>query len=96
MIFNYGQSFDEYEAFVISFENYTYTFIKAVMSPQYIRSICAGQPACGHLKALRTKPLNVIDRGTREEFLRTVMALNRYFVQHPEISFPMRKYRAVG
>ena len=58
MIFNYDESLDEYEAFIISFEIYTYTFVKAVMLPR-IRNIRASQPVCGHLKVLRSKPFTI-------------------------------------
>lgn len=96
MAFNYDKSFEEYEAFMISIEGYTYTFIRAIMSPQYLKSLRAGQPADGPLKVLRSEPFNVIDKGERMEFLRRLMALDRYLVQRPEFSFPMRKYRVTG
>lgn len=91
MAFNYDESFGEYEAFVISIEDFTYTFLRAVASPQYIRSLRAGQPANGSLKVSRSKPFNVVDKGVRMEFLRGLMALDRYLVQRPEFSFPMQK-----
>lgn len=90
MAFNYDESFGEYEAFVISIEDFTYTFLRAVASPQYIRSL-RGQPANGSLKVSRSKPFNVVDRDVRMEFLRGLMALDRYLVQRPEFSFPMQK-----
>lgn len=96
MIFNYDESFEQYEAFVISLENYTYTFVRAVMSPEYLKNIRAGKPVCGHLKVLRSKPFDVTNRDTRLEFLSGVMALCRYFVQRPEFSFPMRRYHPAG
>lgn len=96
MVFNYNKSFEEYEAFVISIKGYTYTFIRAIMSPQYLRSLRAGQPANDRLNVLRSKPFDVMDRGERMEFLRCLMALDRYLVQRPEFSFPMRKYRVMG
>ena len=96
MVFNYDETFEEYEAFLISVENYTYTFIRAVMSPEYIKSIRAGKAACGHLKVLYSTPFDIIDRDRRQEFLRGVMALSRHFIHRPEFSFPMRKFRAVG
>lgn len=96
MVFNYDGTFKEYEAFLISLENYTYTFVRAVMSPEYIRSLRAGKSACGHLKVLYSAPFDIIDRDRRNEFLRGVIALSRYFIQRPEFSFPMRKFRVVG
>lgn len=96
MAFNYDKGFEEYEAFVISIESYTYTLTRAIMSPQYLRSLRAGQPANGLLKVLRSKPFNVMDRGERMEILRCLMALDRYLVQRPGFSFPMRKYRGMG
>ena len=95
MGFNYDGTFKEYEAFLISLENYTYTFVRAVMSPEYIRSLRAGKSACGHL-VLYSTPFDIIDRDRRNEFLRGVIALSRYFIQRPEFSFPMRKFRLVG
>ena len=91
MAFNYDESFGEYEAFVISIEDFTCTFLRAVASPQYIRSLRAGQPANGSLKVSRSKPFNVVDRDVRMEFLRGLMALDRCLVQRPEFSFPMQK-----
>ena len=96
MIYNYNETLKEYEAFLISLENYTYTFVRAIMSPEYIRSLRAGKPACGHLKVLYSTPFDIIDRNRRQEFLRSVMALSKYFIQRPEFSFPMRKFRVIG
>lgn len=96
MVFNYNETFNEYEAFLISLEKYTYTFVRAVMSPEYIRSIRAGKPACGHLKVLYSLPFDIIDKDRRREFLRSVMGLSRYFIERPEFSFPMRKFRVFG
>lgn len=95
MGFNYDGTFKEYEAFLISLENYTYTFVRAVMSPEYIGSLRTGKSACGHL-VLYSTPFDIIDRDRRNEFLRGVIALSRYFIQRPEFSFPMRKFRLVG
>lgn len=96
MVFNYDQSFRQYEAFAISIENYTYTFVRAIMSPEYLQSIRAGRPVHGALKVLRNRPFDIVDRDTRREFLKSLMALGRYFTHRPEFSFPMRKYRVVG
>ena len=96
MVFNYNPTLEQYEAFTISIENYTYTFVKAIMLPEYLRSIRAGRPVCGSLKVLRSKPFNIIDRDTRREFLRDLMALSRYFKKRPEFLLPMRKYRIIG
>lgn len=46
MIFNYDEILGQYDAFDISIEDYTYTFVKAIMSFEYLRSIRAGQPEC--------------------------------------------------
>lgn len=89
MAFNYDGSFGEYEAFVVSIEDFTYTFLRAVASPQYIRSL-RGQPANGSLKVSRSKLFNIVDRGVQMELLRGLMALDRYLVQRPEFSFPMQ------
>lgn len=96
---NYDGTIGQYEGFAIGIENYTYTIvkgIKGIMPPEYLRSIRSGKPACGHLKVLRCEPYDITDRDTRKEFLKAMMALGRYFVQRPEFSFPMRKYRIVG
>ena len=96
MIFNYDEKIEQYEAFAISIENYTYTIVKGIMSPEYLRSIRSGKPACGHLKVLRCEPYDITDRNTRKEFLKAMMGLGRYFVQRPEFGYPMRKYRVIG
>jgi len=93
MVFNYDRSFGQHEAFAISIENYTHTFIKTIMSPEYLQSIRAGKPVRGTLKVLRSKTLDIVDKGTRRKFLRSLMALGRYFTQRPGFPFPMRKYR---
>lgn len=96
MAFNYNPTSEQYEAFAISIENYTYTFVKAIVLPEYLRSLRAVRPVCGSLKVLRSKPFNIIDRDTRREFLRDLMALSRYFKKRPEFLLPMRKYRIIG
>lgn len=55
MAFNYDGSFGEYEAFVVSIEDFTYTFLRAVASPQYIRSL-RGQPANSGKDKVRIAP----------------------------------------
>lgn len=64
-------------------------YLRAVASPQYIRSL-RGQPANGSLKVSRSKPFNVVDRGVQMDLLRGLMVLDRYLVQRPEFSFPMQ------
>lgn len=96
MIFNYDPRLEQYEAFAVSIENYTYTFVKAIMLPEYLQNIRAGRPVRGSLKVLRSKPFNIVDRDIRRDFLKGLMALARYFMQRPEFSFPMRNYRVVG
>ena len=96
MVFNYDPKLEKYEAFAITIENYTYTFVKAIMCPEYLQSIRAGQPVCGYLKVLRSKPFNIIDRNIRRDFLKALMALAQSFLKRPEFSFPMHKYRIVG
>lgn len=46
IVFNYDETLGQYNAFDISIEDYTYTFVKAIMSSEYLRSIRAGQPEC--------------------------------------------------
>lgn len=80
MTFNYGLALEQYEAFAISIdENYTYTFVKAIVHSEYLQSIRSGRPACGTLKVLRSKPFNIVGRNTRRDFLKSLMALGRYF-----------------
>lgn len=65
MIFNYDSTLEQYEAFAISIDgNYTYTFVKAIVHPEYLQSIRSGRPACGTLKVLHSKPFNIVDRDT--------------------------------
>lgn len=67
MVFSYGDTFEQYEAFHISLENYTYAFVKAVMSPEHLKSIRVGEPAYGFMNILRSKSFDI--RGMRQEFL---------------------------
>lgn len=55
----------------------------AVMSPEYLRSIRTGRPACGQLKILRSRPFDIIDQDARQEFLRNMVAIRRYFIHRP-------------
>ncbi|KAL2823822.1 hypothetical protein BDW59DRAFT_92518 [Aspergillus cavernicola] len=95
MVFNYDQNLETYEAFLISAE-YTFTILRAIVSPDYLRSIRAHRQVSGTFRALRTRSFDVTNVETRKEFLRGVMALGRYFVHHPAFSFPMRKFRPEG
>jgi len=94
MVLNYDESFGQYEAFAISTENFIYTFVEAIMSPEYLRSLRTGSPVHDTMEMLRSKPFNIVDRDTWRNFLKSPMALGRHLVNHPEYSFPMRKYRA--
>ncbi|KAK2807508.1 hypothetical protein FQN50_005376 [Emmonsiellopsis sp. PD_5] len=75
MVFNYDQNFENYEAFLVSVEDYTYTIIRAIISPEYLVSLRAGRPVAGGFQALRSRSFDVTCWDTRKEFLRAIMAL---------------------
>ncbi|KAL3466553.1 hypothetical protein BJX64DRAFT_250272 [Aspergillus heterothallicus] len=83
--FHHDSTQNEYEAFVISYENfYKYTIAKAAVSADYLKSIRAFKPAAGVLKVQRTKCFDIFNTEARMEFLRCVIACARYFADRPE------------
>ncbi|OJJ32041.1 hypothetical protein ASPWEDRAFT_30983 [Aspergillus wentii DTO 134E9] len=97
MAFNYDKKLGQYEAFLISVkeQSYTYTFVRAIMSAEYLRSIRAGTVS-GRMEVSRSESFNIVDRNQRQESLRSLMGMARYFFDRKEFAFPMHKYRAVG
>ncbi|KAL5342851.1 hypothetical protein BJX70DRAFT_394293 [Aspergillus crustosus] len=91
MIFNFDQSLNRYEGFLIVVEGYTYTIVKAVVSPEYVRSVRAWKPVSGSFKVLRSVAFDLIEPEARKEFLKAMMALIRYFRERREFSFLLRK-----
>jgi hypothetical protein len=94
MVYNFDATRGEYDAFLVSFdEPFRYTFIRAVASADYIRSIRGNEPAKGALKVLRSRRYDIagMDWVARKEFLRNMIGLCRYLVSRPEYKFPVHE-----
>ncbi|KAL2854198.1 hypothetical protein BJX68DRAFT_264937 [Aspergillus pseudodeflectus] len=94
MVYNFDATREEYDAFLVSFdEPFRYTFIRAVASADYIRSIRGNEPAKGALKVLRSRRYDIagMDWVARKEFLRNMIGLCRYLVSRPEYKFPVHE-----
>ncbi|KAL2855965.1 hypothetical protein BJY01DRAFT_242905 [Aspergillus pseudoustus] len=92
MVFNFDDSRDEYDAFVISFHRpFQYTFVRAIASAEYIRSVRANERVDGGLKVLRSRTFDIAGVAywdARREFLRGMVGLARYLVSRAEYRFP--------
>ncbi|KAL3452341.1 hypothetical protein BJX65DRAFT_303176 [Aspergillus insuetus] len=94
MVYNFDATREEYDAFLISFDKpFRYTFIRAVASAEYIRSIRGNEPVKGALKVLRSRRYSIagLDWDARKEFLRNMIGLCRWLVSRPEYEFPVHE-----
>ncbi|OJJ33427.1 hypothetical protein ASPWEDRAFT_43487 [Aspergillus wentii DTO 134E9] len=87
MAYNQNQNLEEYSGYIISIDGYRFTFGKATVSPEYVKCIYSGKPACEDLQFQRGPSFDITDRAERKEILRIIMGLARYFVQRAEFFF---------
>ncbi|KAL3455144.1 hypothetical protein BJX64DRAFT_295332 [Aspergillus heterothallicus] len=93
MVFNYDQTRNEYDAFLITLERpYTYRFVRAIASAEYIRSVRGNEPVKGTLKVLRSKRFWIgPSMSDRREFLRGFIGFARALVHREEFKFPLHE-----
>ena len=93
MAYNHDPNLENYPAFIIGIDEFTITFTRADISPEYIKSIRAGHPIPERLSIYCSEAYDISDQATRKEFLRLTIGLDRYFHQRPEFSFPLERLK---